>query len=101
MSKFKKNAFVEQYKASEREKEKQAQLHKKYSIDDEIKIVEKSNMAKFTINTIARIIKALAGVVIIILAVVGIYSIVITEIRQPLLENLNQIWQYIINTINF
>ena len=100
MGKFKKNTFVAQYKTNEREKAKQEQLHKKYAVADDVKIVEKSNMAKFTVNMITRILKFIAGVLIIIFAIIGIYALVVTEIREPLLINLKEIWQYVLNTLN-
>ncbi|MGN0173665.1 MAG: hypothetical protein ACI39F_04415 [Acutalibacteraceae bacterium] len=100
MGKFKKNTFVAQYKANEREKAKQEQLHKKYAVADDVKIVEKSNMAKFTVNMITRILKFIAGVLIIIFAIIGIYALVVTEIREPLLINLKEIWQYVLNALN-
>lgn len=100
MGKFKKSAFVEQYKAIERENAKQEELRKKYNIDSNVKVVEKSNMAKFTISTIKNIIKSCAGIIIIILAIIGIYSLVVADIRTPLINNLKDVWQYITNTLN-
>lgn len=68
------------------EKEEQKKLKKKYDIEDpNIKVVEKSNMVKFTIKTIKGIIYVLCTIVIITLAIIGLAALCYESPRAELL----------------
>ena len=55
MSKFKKGNLITGYQEQQTFQEQQAKLREKNNIqDDSVVVVEKSNMAKFTVKTISR-----------------------------------------------
>ena len=61
-------------------------LKKKHQIDQEnVVVVEKSNTYKFTIKTIISFIKLIATVTLLILAVIGLTTLVYPTLRQEFL----------------
>lgn len=83
MAKFKKQ-LVADVKKEIKEKKKQDQLHEKYQINENLVVVEKSNMVKFLIRTILLLIRTIAAILVIILAVIGLLSLIYPEARTAL-----------------
>ncbi len=61
----------------------QSQLHRKHNIkDDNVIVVEKTNMTKFTIKMAVRFIKLIATIFLLILAVIGLTTLIYPETRE-------------------
>lgn len=91
MSKFK-NAFVAEVAKQQEMREQQEQLRNKHNItDNNTVIVEKSNFAKFTINILIRILKFCASIILILLAIIGLYSLLTPDIRNIIFKEINNI----------
>ena len=80
MSRFNLSERIKKENAKEKE---QIRLKKKHQIDQEN--VEKSNTYKFTIKTIISFIKLIATVTLLILAVIGLTTLVYPTLRQEFL----------------
>ncbi|WP_329385747.1 hypothetical protein [Anaerofustis butyriciformans] len=86
MSKFK-NTFMIKIEDDIKEEQEQANLHKKYKhIDENVKIVEKNNNYKFTIKTIASIIRILSNIILYVFATIGLTSLIIIDTRVYLID---------------
>lgn len=86
MGKFK-TGFVSQVKAEQQRKREQKKLHRKHRLQDEtVVIVEKSNLMKFLISSLSRIIRLSAVIAIFGLATLGGTALLYPEVRDPLLE---------------
>lgn len=82
MADFKKGNFVTGCKEKQDFEEKQSKLRQKNDIpDDSVVVVEKSNMAKFTVKTLAAIIRILALVLLLLLAAVGVICLIYPSTR--------------------
>lgn len=82
MADFKKENFVTGCKEQKDFEEKQSRLREKNAIEDDgIVVVEKSNMAKFTVKTLAAILRILALVILLILAAVGVICLIYPSTR--------------------
>lgn len=81
-----KTGFVRGVRADEAAAEEQLALKKKAGVseDADIFVVEKSNMAKFTINTIKGIIRVSATVALLILAAIGLICLIYPATRDVL-----------------
>ncbi len=66
--------------------QQQQELKEKYDIEKDVVVVEKTNAWKFTITMIVRLIKLLATMAILCLAVVGLYTLIYPEIREVFLK---------------
>ena len=83
MSRFNLSERIKKENAKEKE---QIRLKKKHQIDQEnVVVVEKSNTYKFTIKTIIAFIKLIATVTLLILAVIGLTTLVYPTLRQEFL----------------
>ena len=84
MSRFNLSERIKKENAKEKE---QIRLKKKHQIDQEnvVVVVEKSNTYKFTIKTIISFIKLIATVTLLILAVIGLTTLVYPTLRQEFL----------------
>lgn len=61
----------------------QTQLHRKHKVKDEnVIVVEKSNMTKFTVKLAVRFIKLAATICLLVLAVIGLTTLIYPETRQ-------------------
>ena len=77
--------FMEALEELQEQEKKQERLHEKHDITDaNVIIVEKNNMIKFSVRSIATIVRLLATCVILVLAAVGMLCIIYPETRQPL-----------------
>lgn len=82
-----KTSLVSQVKAQEATEQEQKVLHKKHNIEDEnVIVVEKSNMTKFLISTIGGVIRTFATIVLLILAVIGLTAIIYPEPRADMID---------------
>lgn len=91
-----KKNFIREYNTKVEYKETQKKLRKENNIADEnIVVVEKKNSflsyLKFAISIISSVIKIIATIAIILLAIIGLASIIYPEPRSQLLIILNQI----------
>ncbi len=61
----------------------QLQLHRKHNIkDNNVVVVEKTNMTKFTVKMAIRFIKLIATISLLILAVIGLTTLIYPETRE-------------------
>lgn len=88
MTKFKKT-FVPDIQAKIDFEKEQEELKQKHNLETDKVVVEKSNMVKFTVNTVKEIIRTLASILVFILAAIGLVALVYPEPRQALLG----VWQ--------
>ena len=88
MTKFKKT-FVPDIQAKLDFEKEQEELKQKHNLETDKIVVEKSNMVKFTVNTVKDIIRTVANILLFILAAIGIVHIVYPEPRQALIG----VWQ--------
>ena len=87
MGKYKKDILNVKINKEAAEREEQEILKKKHNIQDEdVVVVEKSNMVKFTVNTFIRLVKLIATIMIIILATLGAMSLIYPEPRADMVE---------------
>ncbi len=78
--------IVREYKENIERQAQQEKLREKHNIKDEnTVVVEKSNMAKFSVNAFIRLVKFFAAVIIVCLAVIGLTALVFPETREALL----------------
>ncbi len=69
------------------EQQKQEELHTKHNIQDkEVIVVEKSNMIKFSIQSIVGLVRMLATIILLTLAAVGLLCLLYPETREPLMK---------------
>lgn len=98
MAKFS-DGLVSSAKKAAQEQQKQENLRKKYNVSDDVKIIEKNNVFKFTVRAIFEIIKTIATIILCFLALVGILSIVYPDTRTILfsifMEILNQVTTFL------
>ena len=84
MSKIK-TGLVREYNEKSAEEARQAELRQKYDIKKEdVVIVEKSNLAKFTVKTISSIIKIFATILIGAFAIIGLLCLLHPDLRPHL-----------------
>ena len=78
--------IAEKIKEEANREEEQKKLRRKHSITEEnVIIIEKSNIYKFTIHLLITTIKTYASLVLFILAFVGLATLAYPQIRQELL----------------
>lgn len=95
MSKFK-EGLVSGVKKKEEYRQHQNVLHKKHKIaDSNVMIVEKNNLGKFTVRTIARMIQVAATIALCILATIGLIAMVYPNVRGELLITGKQMYEYL------
>ena len=85
MAKFKKG-LVNEIKQEYDEEERQKKLRAKYETSDDVVIVEKDNTVKFFVRTTGNIIKLITGIIIFILAVIGLTAIIYPDTRNELIH---------------
>ena len=93
MSKFKK--LTEDILNSKQREEEQKLLREKHAdliIDENIVIVEKSNVLKFLINAIVSMIKVTASIAMILLCSLAIISLIYEESRLAIFNVLTSIY---------
>ncbi len=81
---------------SRNKKKKQNELKSKHHIDDpNVVVVEKSNMAKFTVKTVTTALRTVANILLVLL-IIGILALIYPETRTGLLE----IWKDTIDNLS-
>lgn len=89
MAKFKME-LVKSVREEKKKQQEQEALHKKHKIqDDGIVVVEKSNMVKFTVRTMTRLVRLAAVILLFALATVGLFALVYPDIRGEFLGQLH------------
>ena len=88
MGKFNRQ-LVNEIKKEKEQESAQLKLREKYEIPEDVMIVEKDNMIKFSVRIIATLIKITIGIIIFLLTVVGIVSLVFPETRNELIFQLS------------
>lgn len=97
--KFKKGLLKEILK-EQKEEEYQRELKEKHNIKkDNVVIVEKNNMVKFLIMISLKIIKSMSTVLLLILAALGLLSLLYPEIREPLIVVLTNLWEELMSLL--
>ncbi len=81
-------------------RQRQNRLKKKYKVaTDKVLVVEKSNMLKFSVNTIVKVVRLLLNILLFILASIGLLALVYPDPREDLykilIEVVNQIKTFI------
>ena len=96
MAKFN-NVLVTGYRQQQEQEKKQNELKSKHLIDDpNVVVVEKSNMAKFTVKTVTTALRTVANILLVLLAIIGILALIYPETRTGLLE----IWKDTIDNLS-
>ena len=86
MSKFQ-NGFVSKIEEKKIFEEKQNDLKEKYNIDaQDVIIVEKNHVVKFFVKVMISFIKTVATISILVLAAIGLLTVVYPEVRNPFVE---------------
>ena len=96
MAKFN-NVLVTGYRQQQEQEKKQNELKSKHHIDDpNVVVVEKNNMAKFTIKTLISVLRTTANILLVLLAIIGVLALIYPETRAGLLE----IWKDTVNNLS-
>lgn len=95
MRKYRRNALVAGVREETQFHRIQSQLRKRHHIEEEnVVVVEKSNMCKFCINTLLYLIRVSASLVWIVLGVTGLAALLYPAPREELMKILvNTLWQ--------
>lgn len=95
-----KNGLLKQAKEEKKNIQQQLHMHEKYHIEDENKIiVEKNNMLKFFIKSLATVIRIACWIVLIVLAAVGLMALIHPDMRAILVQNMYSIFSEIRNLV--
>ncbi len=98
MNKYQK--FIDKRLEQKNIKENQEKLHTKHKdIPEDKIIIEKSNTFKFILSFIASIVKITAEILLVILASIGIISLIYKEPRQDLIIIFEDIYQTILSML--
>lgn len=93
-----KRSLVSQIKEQQEFEKQQKELKRKHRIDEKnVIVVEKSNMTKFLIRTIGNVVRISATILILILASIGLTTLLYPQIRNELLIILHQIIEQIVS----
>lgn len=93
-----KRSLVSQIKEQQEFEKQQNELKRKHGIEEKnVIVVEKSNMMKFLIRTIGNVIRISATIIILILASVGLTTLLYPHIRNEFFTILYQIMNQIIS----
>jgi len=95
-----KTCLVKEYKAGVSGKPGKAKKAAQYCANKKIVVVEKSNMAKFTVKNIAALFKALASAVLLCLAVASLTALGYPSTRAALLILAQNILEQILTFLN-
>lgn len=77
--------LIKKFKAVEEEKHEQEELKAKHNIEADVYVVEKNNTFKFLLRGTFTLLRIASSVVLIILAAVGILSLIYPETRRELI----------------
>ena len=92
MTKLRKG-IVEEIKKEKEFAESQEHLKNKYGIQEqEVVVVEKNNIYKFTVKTVIALIKWIASAILLALAAIGLMTLVYPVIRESFLQVLKDLY---------
>lgn len=87
-----KRSLVSQIKDQQEFEKQQNELKRKHRIEEKnVIVVEKSNMTKFLIRTIENVVRISTTILILLLASIGLTTLLYPQIRNELLIIINQI----------
>lgn len=94
--------IVTEIKQNQAEAVRQERIKQKYNIDvpDNVVVVEKNNMLKFTVKTVISAIKLIATILLVVLAFVGLISLIYPTSRHDLLMIFQDIQNQLSTYIN-
>ena len=97
MSKFQ-SGFVSKIEEKKIFEEKQNDLKEKYNIEaQDVIIVEKNHVVKFFVKVMISFIKTVATISILVLAAIGLLTVVYPEVRNPFVELLVSFQEQIVS----
>lgn len=91
-----KNGLVERIKQEEKKELHQEELKEKYNIEEDIVVVEKSNMVKFLTKMVAGFVRVMAGIFLYLFAIIGLAALLFPESRDVLWEQAKMVFQDIL-----
>ena len=87
-----KRSLVSQIKDQQEFEKQQNELKRKHRIEEKnVIVVEKSNMTKFLIRTIGNVVRISTTILILLLASIGLTTLLYPQTRNELLIIINQI----------
>lgn len=93
MGKYK-NSLVTAVEERKKLQEEQNKLKEKHGIKEEnVIVVEKTNMLKFLIRSLGTVIRVSATILLLMLAAVGLFTLAYVDIRTPFLTTLHEVLQ--------
>lgn len=81
-----KSGLYQEFTEKKKENEEQTRLQQKYKVDSSVKVVEKTNMVKFSVKLISSILRWVARIIIFLLAGIGLIALIYPSCRTALLE---------------
>lgn len=99
MGKFK-PTLVTVAKQKEEDQREQLRLRKKYNIPENIHVVEKNNFLKLLLKCFRNVVKLVSTIIIVLLAFMGLTSIVYPNVRSELLKIYISIWNELLVLLN-
>lgn len=101
MQKFK-GELVKQIREENEAQKEQRQLKEKYGmVKDDVVIIEKSNLAKFFIKTLARMIRIVMNILIFFLSVAGLAALIYPVSRMELIRQTWNIYHELVHFLPF
>ena len=98
MGKFK-STLVKRAREQEEIKEEQERLKSKYGVQEDVVVVEKSNMIKFMIRTGFFLFRILADIIIFFLSVVGLAALTYPVSRMELIRQAGSVWKQLMTLL--
>lgn len=93
MGKFQ-SSLVKEIESQREFDSQQSKLKEKHNIADEhIVVVEKDNMSKFMVRTVGNLVRLAATVVLLVLATIGLLTLVYPELRTPFIDVMQSLMQ--------
>lgn len=89
--------YISEIEQKKKFHDQQVKLKKKHHLDADVVVLEKSNLLKFIISTIAKIVETVFYVGIGVLATLGVISLIYPQTREPLFQVMIDNFQYIKN----
>lgn len=102
MGKYSKG-LVNDIKKEQEEAAKQAELRRRYNVEEEENVIikEKTNTFKFIVRLLISGIQLVVRIFIVLMAALGCIAIIYPEVRAPLLVVLGHIIQELTNLLRF
>lgn len=81
-----KNSLIREAKKRIKDQETQEHLQKKYHLDPNVRVVEKSNTLKFLLKFFSGLFRCVINIIVFALAFIGIVTLVYPEMRSMFFE---------------